>query len=97
MCSTILKRQYTIATILSKVLYVQNMSQRTIPSHSVGRKSGVWLVYVLVFGYALIRGQFLLGVLAVVGIRLVFVSRRFLFAVESIADSLQRISEQESD
>lgn len=55
------------------------------------------MVYVLVFGYALIRGQLLLGVLAVVGIRLVFVSRRFLFAVESISDSLQRIAEQEND
>lgn len=70
------------------------MSEWSPPSRSRRWKVGVELLCIVVFGYALVLGQFLLGVLAVVGVWLLYVLWRFLHATEAIADALYRIADQ---
>jgi hypothetical protein len=59
-----------------------------------------WLVaaavlYVLLFGYSvLVVGQVLLGILPGIVLAVLYVSWRFLAAVEAIADAQQRIARQ---
>lgn len=62
---------------------------------SRGRRFGIKLLSIAVFVYALIRGQLLIGILVAGWIWLLPIAWRFLIAVETIADALQRIADQQ--
>ncbi|RRJ29231.1 hypothetical protein [Halocatena pleomorpha] len=73
------------------------MSLFMLPDHLLNKRRGIEIFSIVVFGYALIRGQFLLGMVAVGGVWLVYFLWRLLFAVETIADALQRIARHQAE